>query len=393
MARKQGKPVAAAPEVPMLRAVAMENHAQLYRHKAFPQVRQGTLYGFALAEALVPPAIGPGESAILTLAALGSGLAYGITGGDRGHAFYFHPAYGVTHLGLVGAGPVSAAAVVDAGGEEVVGGWREAAGGGLFRHACAIEAGQGLEQFRGAVTPLLPLAPLPAGEGVVALVSERATRTVFGVTLPDGLLFRLDADQAEIRVLARIEGAAPVLVRLPDGRLLGAFAEGQLWQFEPESGALTALTAQAPCQMGKRYVAGVQSLLLSRSGLVYGGTSTDGYLFSYDPAAAATDLGGLVNLGKPVRQSNIRALAEGHDGRLFGIAEEQGGLAHFFVFDPLRRSFDDLGLVGAAFPEHWLAHSVGCLSVGPFGEIFLGESDRISHVFIYYPPVLRPGSV
>jgi hypothetical protein len=392
MAKRQSTRAAAAAEIPTLGAVAMDNLAQLYRHKAFPQVRQGTLYGFALTEALAPPAIGPGESSILALAALDSGLAYGITGGERGHAFYFHPAYGVTHLGLVGSGPVSAAAVTDSGGDEVVGGWRDAVGGGLFRHACAIEAGQGLEQFRGAVTPVLPLAPLPTGEGVVALVSDRATRTVFGLTLPGGLVFRLDVGQSEARILARVEAAAPVLVRLPDGRLLGAFAEGQLWQFTPESGALAGLPVQAPCQMGKRYVAGVQSLLLSRSGLVYGGTSTDGYLFTYDPAQGDRGSGGLTNLGKPVRQSNIRALVEGHDGRIFGIAEEQGGLAHLFVFDPLRRGFDDLGMVGAAFPDHWLAHSVGCLSVGPFGEIFLGESDRISHVFIYYPPVARPGA-
>jgi hypothetical protein len=389
MARKLGASATAVPEIPTLAAVAMDNHAQMYRHKAFPQVRQGTLYGFALAEALVQPAIGPGESAILALAALDSGLAYGISGGDRGHAFYFHPAYGVTHLGLVGTGPVCAAAVVDVGGDEIVGGWREATGGGLFRHTCAVEAGQGLEQFRGAVTPLLPLAPLPAGEGVVALVGDRGAQAVFGLTQPGGLLFRLDAGQSEIRALGRIEAAAPVMVLLPGGRLLGAFAEGQLWQFDLETGALRALPAQAPCQMGKRYVAGVQTLLLSRSGRVYGGTSTDGYLFSYDPTNDAAGENALTNLGKPVRQSNIRALAEGHDGRIFGIAEEPGGLAHLFVFDPVQRGFDDLGMVGAAFPDHWLAHSVGCLSVGPYGEIFLGESDRISHIFIYYPPVAK----
>jgi hypothetical protein len=224
---------------------------------------------------------------------------------------------------------------------------------------------------------------------VVALVGDRGAQAVFGLTQPGGLLFRLDAGQSEIRALGRIEAAAPVLVLLPGGRLLGAFAEGQLWQFDLETGALRALPAQAPCQMGKRYVAGVQTLLLSRSGRVYGGTSTDGYLFSYDPTNDAAGENALTNLGKPVRQSNIRALAEGHDGRIFGIAEEPGGLAHLFVFDPVQRGFDDLGMVGAAFPDHWLAHSVGCLSVGPYGEIFLGESDRISHIFIYYPPVAK----
>jgi len=360
----------------------MDNLAQLYRHKAFPFVREGTIYGFGLAEALVKPAIGPGESAILALAALPSGLVYGITGGARGHAFYFHPAYGVTHLGLVGEGQVTGGAVVDGGQDEVVFGWSGAGGGGLLRHACAVEAGQGLEQFRGAVTPLTALPALPSGEGVAALVCERSTRRLYGLTTPGGLVFQLDLAQPEVRVLARVEAAAPVLAQLPDGRLLGAFAEGQLWRFDPAAGQVVALAARAPCQMGKRYVAGVQSLLVSRSGAVYGGTSTDGYLFTWDPASEV-----LVNLGKPVRQSNIRALAEGRDGRLYGVAEEPGGLAHLFVFEPVSRGFTDLGLVGSAFPENWYAHSLGCMSTGPFGEIFLGETDRLSHLFIYYPAI------
>lgn len=385
MARQKTAAVTTSPPVPVLQAATMDNHAQLYRHKAFPFVREGTIYGFALAEALVQPAIGPGESAILALAALPSGLVYGITGGERGHAFYFHPAYGVTHLGPVGTGSVTGGVVVDCGQDEIVLGWRGAGGGGLLRHACAVEAGQGLEQFRGAVTPLMALPALPAGEGPAALLCQRSTRTLYGLTLPGGLLFRLDIGQADVQVLARVEAAAPVLAQLPDGRLLGAFAEGQLWQFDPGAGQVAALAAQAPCQMGKRYVAGVQSLLVSRSGRVYGGTSTDGYLFSWDPGS-----GDLVNVGKPVRQSNIRALAEGLDGRLFGIAEEPGGLAHLFVFNPVRGGFTDLGLVGSAFPENWYAHSLGCLSTGPFGEIFVGETDRLSHLFIYYPPIPGP---
>jgi hypothetical protein len=384
MARKPGKSAASAPAVPTLSAGLMDNHALLYRHKAFPFVRRGTIYGFALAEALAKPAIPPGESAIVALTALASGLAYGLTAGERGHAFYFHPAFGVTHLGLVGEGEVTGGAVADVGNDEIVVGWRGPSGGGLFRHACAVEAGQGLEQFRGAVAPLVPLPPLPAGDGIAALVREGDRRTVFGLTSPGGFLVRVDLEPAEVTVLARIEGAASVLVRLPDGALVGACNEGQLWRFDPGSGALAALPAVAPCQMGKRYVAGVQSLLLSRSGLVYGGTSTDGYLFTWDPASGA-----LVNLGKPVRQSNVRALTEGHDALVYGIAEEPGGLAHLFAFDPGRRGFTDLGLVGSAFPENWHAHSIGCLSTGPFGEVFLGETDRISHVFVYYPPVCQ----
>jgi hypothetical protein len=185
-------------------------------------------------------------------------------------------------------------------------------------------------------------------------------------------------------VLARIEGAAPLLTMLPGGDLLGAFAEGRLWEYSFCRYGLQALDAYAPCQKGKRYVAGVQSLLAASDGLVYGGTSVDGYLFSYDPF-----LGTVSNLGKPNRQSSIRALAEGHDGRLYGLVEEAGGMAHLFCFDLVARAFADLGLLGTAFPEYWIAHSLGAMVTGPNGELFIGETDDISNLFIYYPPIPR----
>ena len=135
----------------------------------------------------------------------------------------------------------------------------------------------------------------------------------------------------------------------------------------------------------KRYAAGVQSLVVTREGTLYGGTSTDGFLFRYDPFD-----GRVVNLGKPNRQSHIRALVEGHDGRLYGLVEEPEGMAHLFIYDPSAGGFEDLGVVGAAFPQHWTAHSLGSMSVGPHGEIYLGETDTLSHLFVYHPALAPP---
>ena len=61
-------------------------------------------------------------------------------------------------------------------------------------------------------------------------------------------------------------------------------------------------------------------------------------------------------------------------------------MAHLFRYSGAD-GFTDLGLVGSAFPEYWMAHSLSTMSLGPNGELFLGESDDISHLFIYYPPV------
>ncbi len=372
------------PTVPELAAPQTEEHASLYRTKAFPFVSEGTVYCFGLREYLVEPSIPRGEAAIHALLALEAGAVFGVTGGARAHLFYFHPGFGVAHVGSLGECAAAGGALLDLGGNRLIGGWWGPAGGGLFCHDATVEMGQGMEQFRGAKSAVEAI-PLPqAGQGIAALVGPLADGTVFALTLPDGALVAVDPRSHQTRLVARVADAAPVLVLLPDGTLLGAFAEGQLWEYSPAEGRLSALAAHAPCQKGKRYVAGVQSLALAADGLIYGGTSTDGYLFTYDPRE-----GGVVNLGKPNRQSNIRALVQGHEGRLYGVVEEPAGMAHLFCYDPARRSFSDLGLLGTAFPEYWIAHSLGAMAVGPNGEVFIGETDDLSHLFVYYPPIPR----
>lgn len=371
------------PDVPELLAPAAAEHGALYRTKAFPFVSEGTVYCFGLREYLEEPSLPRGESAIAALLALESSTVYGVTVGARAHLFYFHPGFGVAHVGALGQTPATGGALLDLGGHQVLGGWWGPEGGGLFRHGTAAEEAQGMEQFRGAKGPVEPLT-LPPGEGIAALAGPTPDGVAYGLTLPGGHLVAIDPAAGEVETLARIEQAAPVLLALPDGSLLGAGPEGRLWAYDPAAAQLTALDAWAPCQKGKRYVAGVESLALGRDGLVYGGTSVDGFLFGYDPATGA-----VTNLGKPNRQSNIRALVAGHDGCLFGVVQEPEGMAHLFRYDPGGRGLTDLGILGAAFPECWQAHALGALSVGPNGEVFVGESDDISHLFVYYPPVPR----
>jgi hypothetical protein len=372
------------PPVPELAPPEAAEHGDLYRAKAFPFVTEGAVYCFGLREYLVEPSIPRGETAIGALLALDSATVFGLTAGARPHLFYFHPGFGVAHVGPLGDSPSTGGALLSLGGHTILGGWWGPEGGALFRHNTSAEEAQGMEQFRGAKGTVEPIA-LPAGAGgIAALAGPGPDGTAYGLTQPDGGVLAINAGQATAEVVARVADAAPVLVMLPDGDLLGAGAEGRLWRYAPVTGSLSLLDAQAPCQMGKRYVAGVQSLLAADDGLVYGGTSTDGYLFSFDPATGA-----VVNLGKPNRQSNIRALVQGHDGMVFGLVEEPQGVAHLFRFDPEARSFTDLGVLGAAFPECWTAHSLGAMAVGPNGEVYIGETDAISHLFIYYPPIPR----
>ncbi|MBM3499151.1 MAG: hypothetical protein FJX74_10830 [Armatimonadetes bacterium] len=373
--RKRDVPELASPEAA---------HGGMYRTKAFPFVSEGAVYCFGLREHLAEPSIPRGESAVSALLALRSGTVFGIATGERAHLLYFHPAFGVTHVGALGDRRAEGGALLDLGGHRLLGGWWGPEGGGLFRHSTNAEEAQGLEQFRGARSEIDRIARPTGVGGIAALAGPTAEGAAYGLTLPEGHLVCIAGERPRVQVLARVADAAPTLVALPDGRLLGACAEGRLWTYCPGEGRLEALDAHAPCQKGKRHVAGVRSLLLAGEGLVFGGTSVDGYLFSFDPASGA-----VANLGKPCRQSHLRALGQGRDGAIFGVAEEPQGMARLFRYDAGGVGFTDLGLLSAAFPECWTAHSVGSLAIGPSGEVYLGETDALSHLFVYYPPVQR----
>lgn len=356
---------------------------RFFYDKAAPWVNRGSVYGFPMHEEMAEPTILEGECAIGALTALDTGSVLGVTTGKRPHAFYYHPSFYVVDLGLLAHAPADGAAIVRTHNEVVVGGWRGKCGG-LFRHDAAREFGTGQEDFYSKRDPV-QVIPLPGkGEGVLALAYDAAEEAVYGITTQNRI-FRLRDDAKRPQILARADAAlAPVLARLPDGRYLGACEEGRLWQYRPGDRSIERLAAQAPCERGKRYVAGVGSLLMASNGLVYGGTSVDGFFFSFDPAS-----GTLVNLGKPHRQAFIRALTEGHEGLIYGIVREPQGLAHLFTYDPLTGGFEDLGLLSTFITVQWTPHAIGALCTGRNGELFLGESDSISHLFVYYPPVVR----
>jgi hypothetical protein len=120
------------------------------------------------------------------------------------------------------------------------------------------------------------------------------------------------------------------------------------------------------------------SVLLLHGGKIYGGTGTyglDAHLFVYDPAASPGDE--VTDLGVPVPgEDYLYSLAAPGDGYLYGGTGWDG---HFFVYDLVSGTFDDLG---------WDAPGEGVYALvpGPDGLIYGGSR---SGFFFSFDPVGR----
>jgi hypothetical protein len=82
----------------------------------------------------------------------------------------------------------------------------------------------------------------------------------------------------------------------------------------------------------------------------------------------------------------------GLDGRVYGVAGNEGGMAHLFYYDVETHELRDLGILWSAQEHHTPGYEFDAACTGRWGEIYFGESEWESHLFIYQPPI-RPESV
>jgi hypothetical protein len=125
----------------------------------------------------------------------------------------------------------------------------------------------------------------------------------------------------------------------------------------------------------------VDAFLLDPSGVIYGGTS-DGYLFRMDLAKLT-----VTNLGKPLNQYQIDGLVRGPGGKLHGVGGDKDEMAHLLSYDPSTGAYDVLGFVDVNRRPYysWQAYVIGAMASDCRGTVYLGENERISKLYLFYP--------
>lgn len=355
--------------------------------------------------------IPPEESAITCLLRHSNGKIYGGTSGKKAHLFFYDPspdADTVVDIDIVGKNTKVTSLVSEENGR-IFGGTQDNEGAGsMFVYSpCEVllekaqVVGKSIREvfdmpaedqmFHSIVDPTHSvgkiefLEPPVAGEGITSLAIDRGRGLLYGVTAKSGFLFVYDIKNSEVVVKGKIDETGEFTKKIVvdnNGIVYGACGNGKIVRYDPERGVIEKLNMYAPSLKGREIYNCVDCWAADeKTNIIYGGT-VDGILFVLYPEEEK-----IICLGKPLDQTRIRALTVGKDGRVFGIGGEHGKCCHLFVYEPETRQLRDLGVLLATVETPWYGYEFEAGVTGRDGEIYFGESDRISHLFIYFPAI------
>jgi hypothetical protein len=372
------------------------------------------------------------SSAITSLLTARDGKIYGGTSGEESYLFLFDPVINkVRHLGKIpGQESVHHALVEDKDGSIYLG-----TGRNMFEEISISKGGIGKEELidkslwediknhfkdypgghlyrynpqlsnQKVKLPDMPCEledlgiPL-AHNSIYALTINPAGDEIYGITYPDGHFFAYDIAMRKLTDLGPIDekvvfhgpernwrSLPRALVCDDSGKVFFSGTEGMIRYYDPVARKLMSTDVKIPgdyyyLQFFEDYTV-VEYFVRDSNGLIYGGTS-DGYLFSFDPAGMK-----LTNLGKMRASRRLRCLSVGLNGKVYIIAGERSSSkpCQFYSYDPHSGGYDDLGLliVDRSPYYYWRGQQFDAMTTGKDGTLYIGESERRSHLFIFIP--------
>jgi hypothetical protein len=345
-----------------------------------------------------------GESAIRALAVAPDGAIYGATSGKRSHLFVLRPQHGyVQLLGVIaGVSTVHRSVVVSQSGDVYIGGgigvdnngegYQDYPGARLLRYT----AGKNDDSIMrvDAPCPTVDLGiPVP-GESIYALAIDQVRNVIHGLSYPGGQLFTYSISGAKFSNHGRVaEHIVPgekferdriigrALAVCSSGAVLTSGEDGAFFRFDPEQGKLEKLGITVPTVPGREPYNRVDAWAAGEGDYLYGGGS-DGYLFRLNSKTME-----LRNLGKPLNQYRVRGLVLARNGKLYGVGGDDDEMARLFSYDPGRGVFELLGFIDVNRRPYysWQAYVIDAMAIGDDGIIYLGQSERKSKLYVYYP--------
>ncbi len=332
-----------------------------------------------------------GESGITSLTVAPNGYLYGATSGVHSHLFVLIPLHGyVQPLGVIpGATAVTHAVAVSGSGDVYIG---TSPDGHLLKYTPRDEFDQPIQI--GKPLPVTDLGqPIP-GESIFTLTIDRNANVIYGLTSPNTHFFEYSIASGKFTDLGVVAKNIPegekfekdkmmsrMLAVDQEGNVFASGENGDFFRFDPKAQKLEKLPIHAPAVPGREPWTRVDAFLPDPSGVIYGGTS-DGYLFRLDPEKLS-----VTNLGKPLNQYRIDGLVRGPGGKLYGVGGDKEEMARLFSYDPATGAYEVLGFIDVNRRPYyiWQAYVIGAMAIGSRGTVYIGENERISKLYLFYP--------
>jgi hypothetical protein len=332
------------------------------------------------------------ESAIRALAVAPDGTLYGATSGTRSHLFTLSPVHGyVQPLGVLEAVvSVTRSLVIARNGDLYIG---TAPGGRLLRYTPSPEPAEQISI--GAPLKTTDLGAPVAGESIYAMAIDRDRDTLYGLTFPNGHFFSYAIRSSKFAVHGKVaernmpgekfenEKAIGRGIAIDaEGRAYTSGEGGRLFRLLSPAGKLEPLAITVPGVPGREPYSRVDTWAArGDSTILYGGTS-DGYLFQFDSKELR-----IRNLGKPLNQYRIRGLVQARNGKLYGVGGDDDEMARLFSYDPSNGDYELLGMVDVNRRPYyaWQAYVIDAMELGLDGTVYMGQSERKSKLYLYYP--------
>lgn len=332
-----------------------------------------------------------GESGITSLSVAPNGDLYGATSGTRAHLFVLSPRHGyVQPLGVIPlTSSVTNAIAISAAGDVYLG---TSPDGHILRYT-PREAEKREIQI-GRPLSVTDLGWPIEGESIFTLTIDREINVLYGLTSPHAHFFSYSIADSKFHDFGVVSGKIPFGEKFEKDRMMSRMLavdqkgivfvsgeDGAFFRFDPRAQKLERLAIHVPTIPGREPWVRADAFLVDPSGMIYGGTS-DGYLFRLDPDALT-----VTNLGKPLNQNRIDGLARGPDGQLYGVGGDQDEMARLFSYDPRTGAYKVLGFIDVNRRPYytWQAYVIGALACGTDGTVYIGEDERISKLYLFYP--------
>ena len=365
--------------------------ARLYQPRWEGLVTEGYVVAKELAIRGSSRAIPPGECAITSLA-MGETWMFGATSGRRAHVFAYCPQSVhevVLDLGALDGHAAVRHALVWLPGHGLFAGTSapgrpDYAGGQVLKVESPRYIGSLIQEWNPVRVTIESLGVPVAGEGIACLIGDAERGRLYGLSDGTGTLFSVDAASGRAQTHGAIDELrrfSPELILGRDGSVYGCGTCGRLVRYSPVTESLSEVDFGLPHMAGRAQYSAVGAWAADADGVIYAGDVADGLLSVIDLAR-----GEARPLGKPTPQPHVRALAVGADGQVYGVAGLRGTICHLFRYSPRTGELRDLGVMTSGTERRWYGYEFDCAVAGPDGRVYFGESDRISHLFVYFPP-------